>query len=148
MKPPTPNHVERALELAGFKVLGHPTVMWPFILIECILDPALNDSQRDALAERGARALNRWRAHGVSWNQVGNHLLVSIRQKGRAGRAGRPAGPERTTEARAANEFELRKAGLSYQAIRDQLYPKKGIEIEAIKQRVRRYAKRHGKSLT
>jgi hypothetical protein len=146
VKIPNPTDVELALELVGFKVAGHPTVMWPFVLIECFLDPALGKSPSGNLEEQAAPALNRWRDHGVSWNQVGNHLVVFIRQKRRTGR---PAGPERTTETQAAEEFELRKAGLSYQAIRDKLYPKTvGIEIEAIKQRVRRYAKRHGKSLT
>jgi hypothetical protein len=144
MKVPNPNNIERALELTGFKTLGHPIFMWPFVLIECILDPELHNSLGGSLIERGAQALNRWRAHGVSWEQVGNHLLVFIRQERRTGR---PAGPEPTTETQAAKEFELRKSGLSYQAIRDQLYPKKGIEIEAIKQRVSRYAKRHGHSL-
>jgi hypothetical protein len=144
-KVPNPTYIEHALELVGFKIAGHPTVMWPFVVIECFLDPALSRSPSGNLVERAAPALNRWRAHGVSWNQVGNHLLVFIRQKRRTGR---PAGPERTTETQAAKEFELRKAGLSYQAIRDKLYPKTfGVELEAIKQRVSRYAKRHGQSL-
>jgi hypothetical protein len=58
--------------------------------------------------------------------------------------AGRPVGPKPDTEAQACKEFELRKSGQTYAQIRDTLYPKKIVEIDAIKQRVRRYAQRHG----
>ena len=145
MKVPNPTRIEHALELGGFKMLGHPTVMWPFVLIECVLDPALGKNPSDSLVAQAAPALNRWRKQGVSWNQVGSHLVVFIRQKGKAGR---PAGPDPSTEAQARQEFELWKAGLSYQQIRNELYPpRSGVEIAAIRQRVKRYAERHGLSL-
>jgi hypothetical protein len=99
VKVPNSTDVEHALELVGFKIAGHPTVMSPFVLIECFLDPALGKSPSGNLEEPAAPALDHWRDHGVSWNQVGNHLLVFIRQKRRTGR---PAGPERNTETQAA----------------------------------------------
>ena len=143
-KVPNPTYIEHALELVGFKIAGHPTVVWPFVVIECFLDPALSQSPSGNLEERAAPSVDRWRAHGVSWHQAGNRVLVFIRQKRRTGK---PAGPDRATEAQAAKEFELRKAGLGYQAIRDKLYPQTAVETEAIKQRVSRYAKRPGQSL-
>jgi hypothetical protein len=145
-KVPDPNHVKRALMLVDFKVAGHPIWMGPFVLIECFLDPALGKNSGGNLVERATPALNRWRAHGVYWNQVGNHLLVVIRQRQRSKR-GRPIGPDETTEEQAKREFDLRKAGLCYQNIRDTLYPNKSVQVDAIKQRVLRYARRRGLTL-
>ena len=143
VKIPKPNHVEYALEAAGFKVLGHPITMWPYVLIEGVLNPGSDCSVKGTVAERAALALKHWQRQGVSWTEDGKRLVVFIPQERKGGR---PVGANLETEIQAAREFELHKAGRSYQAIRDELYPQTAIEIDAIKQRVRRYAKRHGKS--
>jgi hypothetical protein len=136
-KIPKPVWVEHALEVAGLTIIGHPTVVWPFILIECRLE----DVEETSVNDVAAGALSRWANSGVSWNQVGNRLLVFVRQQSNIGR---PRGPNKIAEEQVAEELALRDAGLSYQQIREKLYPGKHIEPDAIKQRVRRYRIRTG----